>query len=1033
MGRVRIIGVLGVWTFVWSQGQAQAAPVGSAFTYQGQLKQGGAPVSGTADLYFSLWDAQIDGVLIDERITEAVDVTNGLFTVSLDFGSDLFTGNAYWLEVAVRFPAGVGEYVLLTPRQRLTPTPYALALPGLRTQQNNTSPNLIGGWNSNTVTDGIVGATIGGGGAQISGSLPNRVTDDYGTVGGGVNNLTGNDDEHASDAGFATVGGGHSNQATNWAATVAGGHRGMASGQYSAVGGGTYNVAIAESATVSGGNANSASGRAAAVGGGTLNAAMHQEATVGGGYNNLASADWATVGGGFGNQAKGTYAVVPGGTLNVAGGDFSLAAGQRAIVRDPDATSDAGGDEGTFVWADSMDADFASTGPNQFLIRASGGVGIGTNEPTNALSVAGNADLRGLVGIGTVTPMANLDIVSENPLSTTINVVNTSSAQRFLFQVNGNNPGGQDREGNLEIVGYGARSIYNVLTATPDGKVGINTFAPSNALSVGGVADFGGSVGIGTATPTANLDIVSANPTATGINIKNAASAQRFLFQVNGSAPGGENRQGNLEIWGTGVGGNHNVLTATTDGNVGIGTSNPSNVLSVVGTADFSEKVGIGTKSPGYMVPSSKLEVSGGHIAVSNNYGVFSCNAAGDAIGAGFDTGNDDTLDLYAGGGRKLRIKPDGTVGIGTDTPASSLSVSGDADFSEKIRIGTTPLGYTLTNTGLEVSQGNIMLGNGGGIVSVNSAGTGIGAGFRTGTSGDLYLYGNGAVRVHLAPDGNVGIGSSPPSERLTVGGIVKSTTGGFKFPDGTVLTSADGANIWSKNGTSAYYNGGNVGIGTSSPQDKIDILNGNITMDTGPSGSSAVRFRHDGNLRWTFLYRSWATNEFGLYNESAGKWGMTFTTDTNRMGIGRTSPEHPLQVGTDATNGNGAHLTAGGIWTNGSDRNSKEAFEAIDKRAILAKVADLPVTSWRYKSEDEGTRHIGPTAQDFHAAFGLGSSEKHIGTLDADGVALTAIQGLYELVQEKDAQVAAQKEQIATLTARLECIEAMLKQQCGQ
>jgi hypothetical protein len=945
-----------------------AQPIGTAFTYQGQLKEAGVPVNGTVDLEFTLWDAPIDGVLVDWRIIEAVDVMSGLFTASLDFGADLFTGSAYWLEVAVRFPAGIGPFVALTPRQGITPTPYALALPDLRTRDGN----ILGG-SANVLVD-VVGATVSGG-------ATNYVTDDYGTVGGGRNNTAGNQIGTVTDAAYATVAGGHSN------------------------------VATAENAAIAGGKDNEATG---------------PNSTVGGGEHNVAA---------------GFASTVPGGAFNHAGGDYSFAAGAGATVR--------AGDFGTFVWADTGGGNHTSTGANQFLIRAAGGVGIGTNDPTNALSVTGNADFSGSIGIGTVSPTANLDLVSADPLSTTFNMVNTSSAQRFLFQVNGNDPGGQDRDGNLEIVGFGP-GIYHVLTATPDGKVGVNTYTPTNALSVGGVADFSGSVGIGTATPTANLDIVSANPTATGINIKNTASAQRFLFQVNGSAPGGENRQGNLEVWGTGAGGNHNVLTATTDGKVGIGTSNPSNALSVAGTADFSEKIGIGTTSPGYTVPSSKLEVSGGHIAVSNNYGVFSSNSTGDAIGAGFDTGNDDALDLYAGGGRKLRITPEGQVGIGTDTPGNALSVAGGADFSERVRIGTTELDYTLANTGLEVSKGNIMLGNAGGIVSVNSAGTGIGAGFRTGTSGDLYLYGNGAVRVHVAPDGKVGIGSSPPSERLTVGGVVKSTSGGFKFPDNTVLTSAEGANIWSKNGTNAYYNGGNVGIGTSGPQDRLDILNGNITMDTGASGSSALRFRYDGGLRWTFLHRSWAINEFGLFNESAGKWSLTFTADTNRMGIGRTSPEHPLQVGTNENNGNGAHVTVGGVWTNGSDRNSKEAFQAIDKRAILAKVASLPVTRWRYKSEDDGTRHIGPTAQDFHAAFGLGSSDKHIGTIDADGVALAAIQALAGMVQErdeqiralrteKDAQIAAQEKRMAAqerrlsaLTARLKQIEVMLGQQAN-
>jgi len=124
--------------------------------------------------------------------------------------------------------------------------------------------------------------------------------------------------------------------------------------------------------------------------------------------------------------------------------------------------------------------------------------------------------------------------------------------------------------------------------------------------------------------------------------------------------------------------------------------------------------------------------------------------------------------------------------------------------------------------------------------------------------------------------------------------------------------------------------------------------------------------------------------------------------------------------VGTDATNGNGAHVTNGGVWTNGSDRNSKRNFEQLDKRSILARVVELPVTKWQYKGEDEAIRHIGPMAQDFRAAFGLGGSEKHIGTLDADGVALAAIQGLHQIVKEKD-------DHIVSLEARLAALEMLV------
>ena len=90
-----------------------------------------------------------------------------------------------------------------------------------------------------------------------------------------------------------------------------------------------------------------------------------------------------------------------------------------------------------------------------------------------------------------------------------------------------------------------------------------------------------------------------------------------------------------------------------------------------------------------------------------------------------------------------------------------------------------------------------------------------------------------------------------------------------------------------------------------------------------------------------------------------------------------------------------GAFLSTGGTWTNASSRSLKAGFTPISPLQILEKVAALPLTSWRYKAEPR-VRHIGPVAEDFHRAFRLGDNARSIGTVDADGVALAAIQGLY-------------------------------------
>ena len=89
------------------------------------------------------------------------------------------------------------------------------------------------------------------------------------------------------------------------------------------------------------------------------------------------------------------------------------------------------------------------------------------------------------------------------------------------------------------------------------------------------------------------------------------------------------------------------------------------------------------------------------------------------------------------------------------------------------------------------------------------------------------------------------------------------------------------------------------------------------------------------------------------------------------------------------------------------SDRESKENFSRVEAKAVLQKVAELPVLSWNYKGQGAAVRHIGQMAQDFAAAFCVGEDNRHITSVDADGVALAAIQGLNEVVKEKESRIA--------------------------
>lgn len=342
-----------------SRVNSAAATLTSTFTYKGQLTSNSVPINTLCDFQFSLYDAFSAGNRIGiTQTVSSVSVSHGLFTALLntgnEFGDSAFNGDARWLSIGVRCPAGGGGYTSLSPLEPLTSLPFAL--PGLRTFPNATSPNIVGGYSGNFISSTVVGGVIGGGGAS---GFPNRVQSDNATIGGGQGNT-------ATAYGYgATVGGGDSNTASSLA-TVGGGYHNTASGDYATVGGGNHNTATVygDNATIGGGDSNTASDIYATIGGGRSNTASNSYATVGGGSYNTANGDHATVGGGWNNTANGNYSMILGGSDNTVAGTNSMAGGYHAF---------ANGD-GCFAWGDTSTTDgIYCNGNNLWSIRSTGG------------------------------------------------------------------------------------------------------------------------------------------------------------------------------------------------------------------------------------------------------------------------------------------------------------------------------------------------------------------------------------------------------------------------------------------------------------------------------------------------------------------------------------------------------------------------------------------------------------------------------------------------------------------------------------
>ena len=392
MNRFIFISVLIILVFLTSLSLAE---IPKMINYQGMLTQsdGKTPVNnGNYAILFSIYNISSGGSSLWSH-TYNVPVTNGLFNVILgDSGAliNLPFDTTYWLGIKV------GGDAELSPRIRLTSVGYAY-----RSQRADTASYAGSGpWGGNNawtfrITDtadttlwtggrwgiarsgnilygnadsthvnlGVVSTTGTSGWNRkyctVGGGVGNTASADYTTVGGGIGNI-------ASFA-EATVGGGTQNIASGQRATIGGGLSNTASANGSTVGGGLNNTASQNyGATVSGGWDNKASGEGATIGGGSADTATGNGATIAGGFNNIASDFATTVGGGGYNTASEWFATVPGGYLNSAAGYCSFAAGYKAKALHT----------GSFVWADSTNADFSSLNANEFAIRASGGMRV---------------------------------------------------------------------------------------------------------------------------------------------------------------------------------------------------------------------------------------------------------------------------------------------------------------------------------------------------------------------------------------------------------------------------------------------------------------------------------------------------------------------------------------------------------------------------------------------------------------------------------------------------------------------------------
>lgn len=202
----------------------------------------------------------------------------------------------------------------------------------------------------------------------------------------------------------------------------------------------------------------------------------------------------------------------------------------------------------------------------------------------------------------------------------------------------------------------------------------------------------------------------------------------------------------------------------------------------------------------------------------------------------------------------------------------------------------------------------------------------------------------------------------------------------------------------------------GDVGIGTSSPDTALDVDggSGDTTLKVQSSaGIPQILAKHTGTTTSTrremFVLENHGEPAFRFSNTdpAAGDdWSMILLASDNFIISRNGSGVVEMQIS------NGGNVSIAGTLSQGSDVHSKENFEEVDPLDVLDRIVDLPISTWNYIREEDGVRHMGPMAQDFAAAFGLGGDETRLATVDVDGVMMAAIKGLNLRISEKEAQL---------------------------
>ena len=483
--------------------------------------------------------------------------------------------------------------------------------------------------------------------------------------------------------------------------------------------------------------------------------------------------------------------------------------------------------------------------------------------------------------------------------------------------------------------------------------------------------------------------------------------------------------------------------------NVGIGYGALSNIASGTGN------VAIGDGSLPY------LERGFNNIALGAEALFYNKSDNNIAIGGAAMSNNTSGTANISVGTRSLYNNTDGSNSIAIGYNA----LYGNNGYGENIAIGTDAM-YSSSNISSNTGSWNIAIGRES--LRENSKGQsniaiGVNAleqneGTSDHTEGEFtwnegsfnIAIGNKALSSNVSGSFNIAIGDSAGQNisgsinNTTIGNysLAQNTSGRDNTAIGAQALSSQTDNVFGNVGigSHALYNndigGANVAVGTYSLGDATYVYNtvaiGDFSgrfLDTDGSANNTFIGKQTGTVSGLELHNSTVIGSDAIVSSNHTMVFGDNDVEKWAFGLSTTDVGKAIQVGDDTTNGNGAYLTTGGTWTNGSSILFKNNFIDLTNEWILDKISQLNIRKWDYKNTNE--THIGPTSEEFVELFDVGipNENSHLSTIDVSGVALKGIQALIEENEEQKKQIEVQRELINALYERLIKIEQIINE----